>query len=150
MADTRKDKAQDKTSSQEMRSSKHADKDVKKSQQATAKDSKKAPKKAQKKPGIFSRFFTYIGNVRQEVKRTTWPTRFEVLNMTIIVIIALLFFGALIFLIDQLMIFGVEWFAQFKYQAPVEVLEPALDAVSELEPSEGASLFIQQFLMGGK
>ncbi len=68
--------------------------------QARAKD----PKKAAKKPSIFRRFIEYLKQVRLEIKRTTWPTRSEVLNMTIIVIVALLFFGILIFIIDFVMV----------------------------------------------
>jgi len=64
----------------------------------------KDPKKANKKPNIFRRFIEYLKQVRLEIKRTTWPTKNEVLNMTIIVIVALLFFGAFIFIIDFIMV----------------------------------------------
>jgi preprotein translocase subunit SecE len=65
-----------------------------------SRDSKKAPKK----DNIFKRAMTYFHNVRLEIKRTTWPTRSEVANMTIIVVVALLFFGILIFILDQIMV----------------------------------------------
>ncbi|MDR2035631.1 MAG: preprotein translocase subunit SecE [Coriobacteriales bacterium] len=68
--------------------------------QSRAKD----PKKANKKPNIFRRFVDYLKQVRLEIKRTTWPTKNEVLNMTIIVMVALLFFGVLIFVIDLIMV----------------------------------------------
>ena len=64
----------------------------------------KDPRKADKKPNIFQRFVEYLKQVRLEIKRTTWPTKSEVLNMTIIVIVALIFFGAFIFLIDFVMV----------------------------------------------
>ncbi|MDR3136488.1 MAG: preprotein translocase subunit SecE [Coriobacteriales bacterium] len=61
-------------------------------------------KKTAKKPNLFRRAFEYFKAVRLEIKRTTWPTRGEVLNMSIIVIFALIFFGVLIFILDQVMI----------------------------------------------
>jgi len=86
-----------------------------KSAKEAKKKAKKAPKKGpQKKPNIFKRFFNYIRNVRLEIKRTTWPTRNEVLNMTIIVIVALLFFGVLIFIVDQIMVVVVDAISSLK------------------------------------
>lgn len=76
--------------------------------QARAKD----PKKANKKPNIFRRFIEYIKQVRLEIKRTTWPTKNEVLNMTIIVLVALLFFGVLIFVLDLIMVQLVNLYGQ--------------------------------------
>jgi preprotein translocase subunit SecE len=69
----------------------------------SAKVSGKNAKKS-KKPSVFSRIKSYFHNVRLEIKRSTWPTRHEVLNMSIIVVVALLFFGVLIFIIDQIMV----------------------------------------------
>ena len=91
--------------------------------QARAKDSKKAAKK----PNIIQRFFEYIKQVRLEIKRTTWPTKNEVLNMTIIVLVALVFFGGFIFLIDNIMVRAINQYALL-------VPEQAVD-VGALDPS---------------
>jgi preprotein translocase subunit SecE len=73
-----------------------------KAKDAKSKDAGKS-KDSQKKPGVFKRIGTYFHNVRLEIKRTTWPTRPEVLNMSLVVVAALLFFGVLIFAVDSLM-----------------------------------------------
>jgi preprotein translocase subunit SecE len=94
-----KDKDASKGKDKDKGKDKSKDKTVVKSK-ARAKD----PKKADKKPNIFQRLVEYIKQVRLEIKRTTWPTRGEVLNMTIIVIVALVFFGVLIFILDFVMV----------------------------------------------
>jgi len=78
------------------------------------------PSKTNKKPNIFRRFVDYIKQVRLEIKRTTWPTGNEVLNMTIIVLVALLFFGVFIFLIDFVMVRFVEFYGQLVPTAEVD------------------------------
>ena len=74
-------------------------------QSKPAKQDKKAKqaKATNKKPNIFQRFFTYLKNVRLEIKRTSWPSRNEVYRMSLIVIGALLFFGVTIYALDTLM-----------------------------------------------
>jgi preprotein translocase subunit SecE len=62
-----------------------------------AKTSKKSP---EKKPGAFRRLVQYFNDVKSELKRVTWPTKQEVLNSSLVVIGALIFFGVLIFLVD--------------------------------------------------
>ena len=63
----------------------------------------KASKAPSKKPNVFRRFSAYLKNVRQEIKRTSWPSRDEVFRMSAIVIGALLFFGITIFSLDSIM-----------------------------------------------
>jgi preprotein translocase subunit SecE len=75
-----------------------------------AKEAAKA-KSAPKKEGVISRIRNYFHNVRLEIKRTTWPTRQEVLNMSMVVVAALLFFGVLIFVIDTVMTQAVVWYS---------------------------------------
>ena len=70
-----------------------------KDQKKPAKGGKTAPKKE----GIFKKIANYFRNVRLEIKRTTWPTRNDVLRMSLIVVGALIFFGVFIFLIDWAM-----------------------------------------------
>ena len=78
--------------------------EIKKAAKAEAKKAKeKAAKKAaaNKKPNIFKRFANYLHAVRVELKRVSWPTKQEVINSSLIVIAALVFFGVLIFLVDS-------------------------------------------------
>jgi preprotein translocase subunit SecE len=42
----------------------------------------------------------YLGEVREELRKVTWPTRREVVNSTIVVLIAVVFMTSLIFLFD--------------------------------------------------
>ena len=46
----------------------------------------------------------YVRQVRGELRKVAWPTRAEVINYSIIVLIALLFLTALIFALDY--VFG--------------------------------------------
>ncbi len=65
------------------------------------KPEKKASKKADSKPNIFRRFVNYAKAVKVELTRVVWPTRAELLRMSIIVVCTLLFFGVVIFLVDS-------------------------------------------------
>ena len=44
----------------------------------------------------------YLGEVRAELKKVAWPNRREVINSTIVVLIAVVFMGTLIFGYDYL------------------------------------------------
>lgn len=67
---------------------------------APVKSAAKKSVKKDKKPNIFQRFMQYLRDVRVELKRVIWPTKHEVLNSSLVVISALLFFGVLIYLVD--------------------------------------------------
>ena len=135
-----KDKGKDKEKSKPKEQSKGKTPAVIKSQ-ARAKD----PKKANKKPNIFRRFIDYLRAVRLEIKRTTWPTRSEVLNMAIIVLVALLFFGVLIFLIDRLMVLLLDLYAelvplvQVDPSAAAEAADAAAEAAADVDPDAAAT-----------
>jgi preprotein translocase subunit SecE len=58
----------------------------------------KAPAPA--KPGLFARLGNYFRDVRSETKRVVWPTRPEVLNSSVVVIVTLIFFAGFIALTD--------------------------------------------------
>jgi len=81
----------------------------KKEQPKAAKSAKQPPKK----PSVFRRILTYFKNVRLEIKRTTWPSRNEVLRMSLIVVGALIFFGVFIFIMDWVMTKLLELYATF-------------------------------------
>ncbi|MCL2632419.1 MAG: preprotein translocase subunit SecE [Coriobacteriia bacterium] len=74
--------------------------------------SSKSSKAAQSKPSAAQRFIAYLKNVRQEIKRTSWPNRAEVLKMSALVIGALVFFGLTIFSLDSIMTRFVAFYAK--------------------------------------
>ena len=91
----------------------------KKAAKEKAKADKKAAKKKEKRlkrerkaellkdrprrgPKFFWTLVDYLRNVKVEMKRVVWPTRRDVLKMTLIVIVALIFFGIIIYFVDFL------------------------------------------------
>ena len=59
------------------------------------------PEKKQKKEW---RIVTFLKNVRAEMKRVTWPTRTDVIRWSGVVVVALLFFGLYVALLDNAII----------------------------------------------
>ena len=56
----------------------------------------------------------FYADVRSEMKKVSWPGRQEVLGTTIVVVVAVFFFGIYLGAIDQLLGLGVAWlFRQF-------------------------------------
>jgi preprotein translocase SecE subunit len=55
--------------------------------------------------GFFERMGTFVRDVRAELGRTSWPTALQVRNTTIITIIAVIFFAAYLYGVDQLFSF---------------------------------------------
>ncbi|MDP2182533.1 MAG: preprotein translocase subunit SecE [Actinomycetota bacterium] len=52
------------------------------------------------KLNLFARIGRYFGDVRAEMKRVVWPTRNEVLNSSLVVIMTLAFFIAFTLVVD--------------------------------------------------
>ncbi|MDH7512407.1 MAG: preprotein translocase subunit SecE [Clostridiales bacterium] len=48
----------------------------------------------------YKRLTNFLKDVRGEVKKVTWPSRLEVYNTTLVVIIAVIFFGFYLFFMD--------------------------------------------------
>jgi len=48
----------------------------------------------------YKRFFNFLKDVRAEVKKVSWPTRNEVYSTTLVVIIAMVFFGIYLYFMD--------------------------------------------------
>ncbi len=48
----------------------------------------------------YKRFINFLKDVRSELKKVTWPAKQEVYGTTIIVIIAVFFFGIYLFFVD--------------------------------------------------
>ena len=63
----------------------------------TAKSSKKEDKPKKKR-------FQFFRDVKSEMKRVTWPTRTDVLRWSGVVVVALLFFGIFVALLDNVII----------------------------------------------
>ena len=57
-----------------------------------AKVSQKAAKAAAPKPNVFERLMKYFRDVRVEMRRVVWPSREEVIQSSIVVVVALVFF----------------------------------------------------------
>lgn len=66
-----------------------------------AEESKPEPKKAKKEEKPKKRRFQFLHNVRAEMRRVTWPGKQEVLQWTGVVILALLFFGVFVVVLDD-------------------------------------------------
>jgi preprotein translocase subunit SecE len=77
------------------------------SKQTPARDASGKPKKV----GIFTRIKNYLGEVRAEMRRVTWPTRQELVNASLIVVAALVFFGVYIAIIDNIVVIPLDWIA---------------------------------------
>ena len=48
----------------------------------------------------YKRFFNFLKEVRTEVKKVSWPARNEVYSTTLVVIIAMVFFGVYLYFMD--------------------------------------------------
>ena len=59
--------------------------------------------------GRFERMRLFLSEVRNELKRVTWPTRREVYATTIVVILVSMFFGLYLWLLDIGMDRIVRW-----------------------------------------
>lgn len=54
----------------------------------------------QKKPNIFKRLAKFAKEVKSELKKVIWPTKNQVINNTIIVLITCLIIGGIIWIFD--------------------------------------------------
>ena len=52
----------------------------------------------------------FLSEVRNELKRVTWPSQKEVYATTVVVILVSVFFGVYLFLLDQVFLNVVQWF----------------------------------------
>jgi preprotein translocase subunit SecE len=59
--------------------------------------------------GWWNRARTFLVEVRNELKRVTWPSRKEVYATTVMVIITSIFFGLFLWTIDLLLDGGLRW-----------------------------------------
>jgi len=54
------------------------------------------------KPNIFARFGRYLKDVRTELRRVIWPSKAEVINSSIVVIVTLIFFVLFTLIVDNI------------------------------------------------
>jgi preprotein translocase subunit SecE len=59
--------------------------------------------------GWWQRTVEFLTEVRNEMKRVTWPSQREVYATTVVVILTSVFFGVYLFGVDLLIGRGVEW-----------------------------------------
>ncbi len=59
--------------------------------------------------GWWTRLRTFLSEVRQELKRVTWPSRREVYGTTFVVIVTSIFFGVYLFGLDAIFSTAVTW-----------------------------------------
>jgi preprotein translocase subunit SecE len=59
--------------------------------------------------GWWSSFRTFLSEVRNELKRVTWPSRKEVYATTFVVIVTSIFFGLYLFALDLGLNSLVQW-----------------------------------------
>ncbi len=50
----------------------------------------------------YKRFSSFLREVRSELKKVTWPSRREIYNTTVVVIIAMVFFGFYLYFMDAI------------------------------------------------
>lgn len=55
----------------------------------------------------YRRFGNFLKDVRAELKKVTWPSKAEVYSTTLVVILATVFFGFYLFLMDILASWGL-------------------------------------------
>jgi len=63
---------------------------------------------SEKRVGPFQNIGQFLHEVRLEMRRVTWPTRDEIQNTTVITLIAMVFFAAYLFGVDQIWAFLIE------------------------------------------
>ncbi len=59
--------------------------------------------------GWWGNFRTFLTEVRNELKRVTWPSRKEVYATTVVVILTSIFFGVYLFAVDVAFGKVVQW-----------------------------------------
>ena len=62
--------------------------------------------------GSWTRLRTFLSEVRQELKRVTWPSRREVYATTFVVIVTSIFFGVYLWSLDLVLSRIVTWVFQ--------------------------------------
>lgn len=67
-----------------------------------------ADAKAEKKPNFFKKVAAYFRDLRSEFKKVTWPTRKQVVNNTIVVLVMVVLAGIVVGGLDFIFSEGVK------------------------------------------
>ncbi|NLY17475.1 MAG: preprotein translocase subunit SecE [Clostridiaceae bacterium] len=62
-----------------------------------------AEQQQQKKPNIFKKLIRFAKDVHSELKKVIWPTRNQVINNTVIVLMVCLLLGGVIWILDAVL-----------------------------------------------
>ncbi len=62
-----------------------------------------AEAKAEKKPGFFKKVAAYFRDLRSEFKKVTWPTKKQVINNTIVVLVTIIIAGVVVWGLDSIL-----------------------------------------------
>jgi preprotein translocase subunit SecE len=54
----------------------------------------------QKTKDVFKGFIEFVSDTRKELKNVSWPSRHELVSTTVVVIVAVFFFGAFLAIVD--------------------------------------------------
>ena len=57
----------------------------------------------------YKRFWNFLREVKAELKKVTWPSRQEVVQTTIVVLLATAFFGVFLFAMDIVFSWAITW-----------------------------------------
>jgi preprotein translocase subunit SecE len=56
----------------------------------------------QKTKDAFKGFIEFVSDTRKELKNVSWPSRHELVSTTVVVIVAVFFFGAFLAVVDAI------------------------------------------------
>lgn len=65
-----------------------------------AEQEKQQQKEKEKKPNIFQKLARFVKDIRSELKKVLWPSRKQVFNNTLTVLITCLILGGVIWILD--------------------------------------------------
>ena len=72
---------------------------------------KKSKKDKNEKPGMIARAKKYLGSIRSEMKRVVWPSKKELINYSVAVIVSLIVVGVVIAALDAVISEGLVLFS---------------------------------------
>lgn len=65
--------------------------------------------KIQQAPGRLAKFYT---DVRNELRKVTWPSKKEVYGTTTVVLVSVFFFGIYLYVVDVILSYAVNWITE--------------------------------------
>ncbi|MGI6230496.1 MAG: preprotein translocase subunit SecE [Tractidigestivibacter sp.] len=77
-----------------------SDKEAAKTPAKSSKDTKAKKDSSKKKPGLITRFKNYVADVKVEMHRVVWPSKQELRNYSVAVIVSLVVVGVVLWLVD--------------------------------------------------